>query len=252
MILFEFPLHERTRLFLRLENTFIRFRELASVRQKATDHAAIGALFELLDIIAIRSDLKSELSQEIERQRVALAHYQGISGVDREALVHILTELDAAYSALVNWTQRPGQILRENEWFSAIRARNGVPGGMCEFDLPNYHSWLNLPDTDRFNHLCNWLASFGPLESCLSLSLQILRGGSTPIDILANKGQIQHDIRAKQFQLMRIWISPDYKVVPEISASRHVIWVRLMQQSVEFKSNPVELDIPLKIALCAL
>jgi cell division protein ZapD len=252
MMLFEFPLHERTRLFLRLENTFTRFRQLASVQEKATDHAALGVLFELLEIVAVRSDLKSELSQEIEKQRSALAQYQGVSGVDADALLHVLTELDAAYNALVNWSQRPGQILRDNEWFAAIRARNGVPGGMCEFDLPNYHSWLNFPAQERSMHLGTWLTSFGPLEACLLLSLRILRGGNAPVDVLATKGQVQHDIRAKPFQLMRIWISPEHKVVPEISASRHVVWVRLMQQSTEFKSNPAEYDVPLKIALCAL
>ena len=144
MMLFEFPLHERTRLFLRLENAFIRFRQLANIQERVTDHAALGVLFELLEIIAIRSDVKSELLQEIEKQRVALAQYQGVSGVDTGVLSQMLTDLDTAYSQLVNCTQRLGQVLRDNEWFSAIRARNGVPGGMCEFDLPNYHSWLNL------------------------------------------------------------------------------------------------------------
>ncbi len=251
MMLFEFPLHERTRLFLRLENAFIRFRQLANIQERVTDHAALGVLFELLEIIAIRSDVKSELLQEIEKQRVALAQYQGVSGVDTGVLSQMLTDLDTAYSQLVNCTQRLGQVLRDNEWFSAIRARNGVPGGMCEFDLPNYHSWLNLSVQDRSSHLGNWLSSFGPLEACLLLSLRILRGGM-PFDVLAIKGQIQHDIRGKYFQLMRVWVSPEYAVVPEISASRHVIWIRLMQQSTEFKSNPAEYNIPLKIALCSL
>jgi cell division protein ZapD len=251
MMLFEFPLHERTRLFLRLENIFIRFRQLANVQEKVTDHAALGVLFELLDIIAVRSDLKSELLQEIEKQRVALAQYQGMSGVDIGVLSQMLVDLDTAYSQLFNWTQRFGQVLRDNEWFAAIRARNGVPGGMCEFDLPNYHSWLNLSPQHRSSHLGKWLSSFGPLEACLLLSLRILRGG-TPVDVLAVKGQIQHDIRSKHFQLMRVWVPLEHTVVPEISASRHVVWVRLMQQSTEFKSNPAEYDVPLKVALCSL
>ncbi len=252
MMLFEFPLHERTRLFLRLENAFIRFRQLASVPEKANHHAAMMVLFELLDIVAGRSDLKSELLQELEKQRTSLAQYQHVKGVDLDALSHILAELDTAYKQLVAWALRPGQALRDNEWLGAIRARSGVPGGMCEFDLPNYHNWLNFPAAARHTQLMAWLDSFGVLESCLMLSLKILRGTNAPADVMAVKGQLQQDARAKPFQLMRIWVAPEHQAVPEISASRHVVWVRMMQASIEFKSNPAERDIPLKVALCAL
>lgn len=252
MMLFEFPLHERTRLFLRLENAFIRFRQLASVPEKLNHHAAMMVLFELLEIVAGRSDLKSELLQELEKQRTSLAQYQHVSGVDLAALSHILSELDGAYKTLVAWAQRPGQLLRDNEWLGAIRARSGVPGGICEFDLPNYYYWLNLSADVRYAQLMVWLDSFGVLESCLMLSLKILRGSSAPVDTLAVKGQVQQDARAKPFQLMRVWVSPEQAAVPEISASRHVVWIRMMQASIEFKSNPAERDIPLKIALCAV
>ena len=36
-----------------------------------------------------------------------------------------------------------GHYLRENEWLMAIKNRAGIPGGVCEFDLPGYHHWLH-------------------------------------------------------------------------------------------------------------
>jgi cell division protein ZapD len=252
MMLFEFPLHERTRLFLRLENAFVRFRQLIANPDKLSHHSAMLVLFELLEIVAGRSDLKSELLQELEKQRIALAQYQDMEGVNVVALTQILNELDSGYKTLVSWGQRPGQSLRDNEWLSAIRARSGVPGGMCEFDLPNYHSWLNLPSDTRHAQLVFWGNSFGPLEICLMLSLKLLRGGSGPIEMLAQNGNIQYDVRAKPYQLMRVWVDDEHMAVPEISANRHMVWVRMMQRSIEFRSNPIDRDIPLKIALCAL
>jgi cell division protein ZapD len=252
MMLFEFPLHERTRLFLRLESTFLRFRQLASVPEKANHHAAMMVLFELLDMVVGRSDLKSELLQELEKQRTSLAQYQTVKGVDLEALSQVLAELDAAYKSLVAWAQRPGQALRDNEWLGAIKARSGISGGMCEFDLPNYYNWLNLSAQVRYTQLMVWLESFGVLESCLMLSLKILRGSSAAVDVMAIRGQLQQDARAKPFQLIRVWVAPEHHAVPEISASRHVVWVRMMQASIELKSNPAEFDVPLKVALCAL
>jgi cell division protein ZapD len=252
MMLFEYPLHERTRLFLRLENTFSRLRFLANVAEKNSHHAAMMALFELLEIVLGRTDLKSELLQEIEKQRTAINQYQNMSGVNDSALKAVLAEIDGVYQALVQWTQRPGQHLRENEWLNAIRARSSIPGGMCEFDLPNYHSWLNLPASMRERQLEAWIDAFTPLENCLNLSLRLLRGGSAVIDTVAVKGQLQQDVRAKPFQLLRIWIDEQHGAVPEISASKFVVWIRLMQRSTEFKSNPLERDVPMKLALCAL
>jgi cell division protein ZapD len=175
-----------------------------------------------------------------------------MSGVDNGALEQVLGEIESAYHGLVNWAQRPGQNLRDNEWLSAIRARSSIPGGMCEFDLPNYHSWLNLPASMRVAQLDHWIDSFKPLEDCLALSLKLLRGGSAAVDIVAAKGQLQQDVRAKPYQLIRIWLDDAQGAVPEISASKYVVWIRLMQRSTEFKSNPLERDVPMKIALCSL
>lgn len=252
MMLFEYPLHERTRLFLRLENTFLRLRALASVADKYNHHAAMLVLFELLDIVSGRSDLKSELLQELEKQRTSLNQFLNMSGVDNIALACVLAEIESAYQSLVNWAQRPGQHLRENEWLSAVKARSSIPGGMCEFDLPNYHSWLNLPATMREAQMASWINAFSPLENCLLLSLKLLRGGSEPLDAMAIRGQLQQDVRTKPFQLMRIWLEESECAVPEISASKYVVWVRLMQRSTELKSNPLDRDVPMKIALCSL
>lgn len=252
MMLFEYPLHERTRLFLRLENTFSRMRYLASVSEKNSHHSAVMVLFELLEIISGRSDLKSELLQEIEKQRTAINQYQNMSGVDNTALQTVLGDIDAVYQNLINWSQRPGQHLRENEWLNAIRSRSSIAGGMCEFDLPNYHAWLSLPASMRQLQLDGWVNSFLPMENCLNLSLKLLRGGSAPTEVVAVKGQLQHDVRAKPYQLLRMWIDPAHGAVPEISASKFVVWVRMMQRSTEFKSNPLERDVPMQVALCAL
>jgi cell division protein ZapD len=252
MMLFEYPLHERTRLFLRLENTFLRLRALASIEDKNNHHAAILVLFELLDIVSGRSDLKSELLQELEKQRTALNQFLNMTGVDNSALASVLGDIESAYHGLVNWAQRPGQHLRENEWLSAIKARSSIPGGMCEFDLPNYHSWLNLPASIRQTQLNVWIDSFAQLEDCLALSLKLLRGGGAQLEVIALKGQLQQDVRSKPYQLLRVWIDESQAAVPEISASKYVLWIRLMQQSTEFKSNALERDVPMKLALCAL
>ena len=54
--------------------------------------------------------------------------------------------------------------LRENEWLMAIKQRAAIPGGVCEFDLPAYHYWLNKDASARQQDLAGWLEPFAPIR----------------------------------------------------------------------------------------
>jgi len=41
------------------------------------------------------------------------------------------------------------QALRDSEFLNAIKHRSAIPGGTCEFDLPDYTHWLNQPAARR-------------------------------------------------------------------------------------------------------
>ena len=36
--------------------------------------------------------------------------------------------------------------LKDSEFLSAIKHRSAIPGGTCEFDLPDFFFWLNQAD----------------------------------------------------------------------------------------------------------
>ena len=252
MMLFEYPLHERTRLFLRLENAFNRLHSLIDLATPPAHQAAMQVLLELLEIVAGRSDIKSELSQELDRQRANLQQYVNVAGVNTSVLRGVLGNLDQAYAGLVGWQQRPGQHLRDNEWLSAIKSRSTIPGGMCEFDLPNYHAWLQQPDAQRQEQFTTWLAPLAPLELGLALTLKLLRQGSEPADAQVLRGQLQIDVRTKPYQLIRVWVSPEHNAVPEFSANKFAVWIRMMEKSTELKANSIERDVPVQLALCSL
>ena len=50
--------------------------------------------------------------------------------------------------------------LRESEWLMAIKQRAAIPGGVCEFDLPAYHYWLNKEPAARQRDLAAWIEPF--------------------------------------------------------------------------------------------
>src|SRR4029453_3273000 len=102
---------------------------------------ALLTLFEILEV-AGRADLKSDLLQELERQKQVLLSFRNNPDISEEALAGVLRDIAQAAAALFSMTGRIGQYLRENEWVMSIKQRTGSPGGACEFDLPPYPSWL--------------------------------------------------------------------------------------------------------------
>ena len=68
MILYEYPLDERIRTYLRLGHLFGRLEQLI-VRDGALDHHfALTTLFEVLEATS-RADLKSDVLRDLEKQK---------------------------------------------------------------------------------------------------------------------------------------------------------------------------------------
>ena len=53
-------------------------------------------------------------------------------------LERLRTELNSAGALFM-------QRLRDSEFLNAIKHRSTIPGGTCEFDLPDYRHWLDQP-----------------------------------------------------------------------------------------------------------
>ena len=144
MITYEYPLSERVRTLLRLEDLFDKVTYFANQEHPMEHHVALNILFEILEV-ASRADLKFDLVQELERQRQILLSFRNNPDISEDALNGALYEIEQASTVLLSMHGKIGHYLRENEWLMAIKNRAGIPGGVCEFDLPGYHHWLR-PD----------------------------------------------------------------------------------------------------------
>ena len=68
MICYEHPLNERIRTLLRLENLFSKIDFFLTKDTPTEHHAALVALFEVLELTT-RADIKSDLLQEIKQKK---------------------------------------------------------------------------------------------------------------------------------------------------------------------------------------
>jgi cell division protein ZapD len=130
VILYEYPLHERVRTYLRIEHLSLRLRQLVARLDALDHHFALVTLFEILDVVA-RADLKSDLLKDLDRQKHVFETYRGNPAIEEGALEGVIGELGQCFEALSSQSGKAGQSLSENDWLMSIRSRISIPGGTC-------------------------------------------------------------------------------------------------------------------------
>ncbi len=214
-------------------------------------HAALLTLFEILEV-ACRADLKSELVQELERQKRALASLHNNPAISEDALDAILNEIDGASSDILAMTGKIGQHLRENEWLMGIKQRAVMPGGTCEFDLPSYHYWQEQNAESRRELLRSWLTPLLPLHAGLKIVLRLLRESGKVFHFTAHHGTFQQMQGGRTAQMLRVSLSSDLACIPEVGANKYAINIRFIIANYAARSTLFDQDVPFDLTFCSL
>ena len=256
LLVFECPLTERASTWLRLEELFSGTRSFAARRDPLDHRHALLGLFQIVDT-ASRSDLKTDLLQELDRQRAVWGSQLDNPDIAREALSEFLRDMDAVIHDLHSQIGKIGQHLRESEWLQAVRQRAASPGGACEFELPMLHSWLQRDEIERRGELKTWLDPIAPLEEAVVLVLRLLRESSQTSSETAPHGNFQRALAGARSPLLaRIEINPGHAVVPEVSANKYTVNIRFLEHSGNFhaagRATVTARSIPFGLALCSL
>lgn len=250
MINYEFPLNEKIRTLLRLEDLYGRTEYFAGQSGPEEHHVALISLFEILEV-AGRADLKADLMQELERKKHHLESLRSNPSVSEEALTGVLHDIEKATSDLFMSAGKTGQELRENEWLMSIRQRSGIPGGVCEFDLPSYHFWLNQEAQKRRFDLTEWLAPFLPIRNGVAIILRLLRESGKTSSQVAQQGVYQQMLAGRLAQLLSIRVDQRYECVPEISANKYALNVRFIT-ALGSQRRPSTEDVDFELTFCHL
>ena len=248
MISYEFPLNERIRTLLRLEDLYQRAQYFASKNDPEEHHVALTSLFEILDVGG-RADLKSELMQELERRKQHLDALRNNPAISQEVLVTVLAGIEKAVSDLFLSSGKTGQELRDNDWLMGIKQRSAIPGGVCEFDLPSYHFWLNRSAELRRLDLNEWLAPFLPIRNGVQIILKLLRESGKTTSQVAHQGVYQQTMAGRLAQLVRIRLDSNYDHVPEISANKYALNVRFTTAVGTQRRTSVD-DVSFELTFC--
>lgn len=251
MISYEYPLNEKVRTLLRIEDLFSRISHFIEQSHCNDHHAAMSTLFDILEVVC-RADLKSELMQELERQKRALASLHNNPAISEEALNSVIGEIDTISSRLHSMSGKVGQHLRENEWLMSIKQRSAMPGGTCEFDLPSYHYWQKQEATLRRENLRAWLDPLLPLESAARIILKLLRENGKVFSFTAQNGTFQQMQGGRVAQMLRVSLSHELSCIPEVGANKYAINIRFITANYSAKSSLFVQDVPFDLTFCSI
>ena len=251
MILYEYPFNERIRTYLRLEHLFLRLSELMSRDDALDHHFAIATMFEVMDVGA-RADLKSDVLRDLDKQKQALNAYRGNPAIAEGILDGVVQQIERCFSALNMQPGKAGQALTENDWLMSIRSRVGIPGGTCEFDLPAYYAWQHRDSASRQADLQRWASSLAPLAEPIHLLLKLLRDSGSPQKVVAIGGQFQQNLpQGRTFQLLRLSLQDELRLIPEISGNRLMASIRLMRHESDDRLHICSDDRVFELTLCS-
>jgi len=251
-LIFEQPLNERMRTFLRLDFLYSQALHHNEMASQWGTRAAVSSLIDILAIIS-RGDVRSDALKELERQLTLLAEFQSKPGVDANRLKSLIANLTRLRGELLNAGIANLQPLRDSEFLNAIKHRSSIPGGTCEFDLPDYLYWLSQPDEARIRAFNQWLTVLRPLCDAVSELIWLTRQHGRTRQETATGGNFTITFeRENPLQLLRIAVPASMGLYPEVSGSHHRCHVRFLTwKGLTERASQAESDVKFLLTCCA-
>ena len=253
-IMYEHPLSERIRTFLRLDALFSRITYL----NDCYDHPwksrfIIGTINDIINVTSY-VDIKQELIKELNRNDSTMGALEKNPNVNAQRLQQVHQSIKSMIFTLCSPENSLGNRLRNIELLELIRKRSNIPANDCDFDLPRYKHWLCC-STDNNHDLQGWVVELNVLRQAIELVLQLLRLSAKSTQETAINGFFQRNLKDKSAlcQMVRVDLPAEAQWFPEISGGKHRLTIRFMLPA-NNNSRPLQAtqDIAFKLFCCML
>jgi len=248
--IYEYPLSERMRNFMRLENYYQQLLYFAAGNEKFDSQAALTALIEAAYIID-RHDTKSECIQELDRCSASLTKLTDHESINAQALNSILDQLQTHLFALQNTSSN---FVIEDPVIQAVKQKNSIGSTLNNFEIPIYYYWYNQDPNRRAHDIQKWIKSIEPILEPVTFLTNLLRNSSHFDSATAEGGFYQNPLnKQNNCHMVRLLLDNDCDVFPEVSGSKHRVSVRFLRTDTDStRPSQTEDSINFKISLCSI
>ncbi len=244
---YEEPVHERIRKFIKLELLFNKIIYFKDKDYKYENYSALATFSELYEIL-VRSDIKSELIRELENQNTIFTKIKDMPGADNQKLTSILEKQEMLLKLLYEVSSNYLDYLEHDILFKEINK--------------NYHSklnptsiefWLSRDIAFRNDQIQKWLEPILFIKKSIDFILEIIRKSGKPEDRLAEKGFFIEKINQnRSMLLLRITLTSDLYYFPKISLGKQRINIMFMTKDDQNNFIQYQEDVSFLLTLCRL
>jgi cell division protein ZapD len=251
-ILYEQPINEQLRLCLRLEQLFDLIDFFNGKDDPWYTRSILDAIVSIVSLIE-RPDLKSLFTKELSRYHATLVRLIEMPHIDHIKLRKVLTELETMIALLGTTNGKLAYTLREDDFLNVVKMYHANPGGICHFDVPGYHFWLQQPYKYRSKQITRWLQELEVLNGACRLLLRLVRDSNAPEEKTAIGGLYQMALEPKfPCHLIRVILENESHVYPEVSVGRHRVYIRFFSPNPSGKPLQTNDDVLFKLVCCML
>ncbi len=246
--LYELPLNERLRTFMRVEFISNRLNYFLELDDSWATRSIIHGLIEIYSILS-RTDVKREVITDLDRYIYEMRKYQDSPLADEYRARELRQDLESLKVTVENSGSDYLKPLRDNEFLNSLLHRQTLPGGKAEFDMPKYKFWLDSGRTK--SDIDQWVGVIKPVCSSIDQLLWIIRESTEAIATVAVSGFYNHQItKTHKICLVRIFLDKN-TIYPEISGGKHLISIRFFNwEDSEGKWSQTKENINFRISLC--
>ncbi len=253
MAVYEQPLNEKIRLFLRLEYLIKRFQLHLESPTPENCQAAVMVLLELYNLSS-RLDVKNALLNVLDWQSQAVRRLSELEGGDAERLQKILNRLKEKGKQIYSFRGQLGQHLKRHAFLNLLRQRAGIAGSMNGFDVPLFNFWMHQTEEKRVEDLKEWVEPYSMAYDAIKIVLQLIRESRESEELIAEDGFFQAGLNpSRDYQLLRIKLAENITCYPEVSAGKQRFSIRFVKVDSLAERGTQELkDVSFSLFLCSL
>lgn len=240
-IIYEYPLTEKIRCYLRVEHLSDQLLSYKAVENPELFKPFFNVLFALTEQFD-RGELKKELIKDLEYQKQSLNQWRSDDNIDQVQLDKLLNKIES-FNFSQAQVNKAHNTIGQDPLLNQIKNKSALPGGGSPFDTPLLQYWHHLPMSQREEDIDRWLAPFRQTISAIRLLLQLTRESSVFNDCVAADGFYQNS--CEQLQLLRIKVLAHQDHYPTISGYKNRYAVRFQS----WNEQPIQ-DVNFLLSCC--
>ena len=223
-ILYEHPLNERIRSYLKLEQLFAQVNDCLSCGIKVSQTTFFNGLFAIIDTLE-RNDIRGDLIKDLEKLEQNLILWSQAPNVDACALEKNLRHTVALICKLKNPRPKWWQ-LKDDKFLVTVKQRFAIQGGSSSFDLPQLQFWLHQSPEQQQQSINHWLELLDQIKYAIELVLKFIRLRSDFTEINTDSGFYQDS--GEGILLLRIRVDQQAQYYPTVSGNKFRYSIRFM------------------------